>query len=112
MKESKFKTITFPFEGYNFEIMIEYHINMAGIFLIDKNIIKTPSKNVNQQEFYHHLNSLQYAINRSEHDDKIKEILIRELKFNNCSDYDRQFLNKMIALTFLLIASFMVILWI
>jgi len=52
------RTIFYPFEGFEFELEVTFHINMAGIFIEEIKPTNMVKGNYNKQEFYHHLNVL------------------------------------------------------
>ena len=77
------KTIYYNFEGFDFEIVIQYHANPAGIFIEDTQLTNMVKQNVCKQEFYHILSVLRYDIANGRHINKIKQKLISELNLED-----------------------------
>ena len=73
------KTIIFPYEGYNFQILVSYHRTIIGVFLVDMQLTNKVDEPVNSQEFFHTLQQLRTKIIKREFDEEIKTILINTI---------------------------------
>lgn len=78
----KHKTIILPYEGYNFQVLVGYHNNISGIYLVDVTLTNKVSQPVNSQEFFHTLQNLRNKIINKEFDAEIKKILINSISQN------------------------------
>lgn len=77
------RIIHYPFEGFNFELEVSFHTNMAGVFIEEIKPTNMVEGNYNKQDFYHHLAVLRYSIVKGERDKEVKRILTQVL---NCED--------------------------
>lgn len=77
------KTIIFPYEGYNFQILVGYHQTIIGIFLVDMQLTNKVSEPVNNKEFFFTLQEFRTKIIKREFDAEVKRILINSLEDNS-----------------------------
>ena len=97
------QTLEFPFEGYIFELSVEYH-SVGNCIMLDEVIVKNDMApmNVNKQHYYHMLYTLNEKIYYGKLDSEIRMIIINELNYNPIC-YDARKI-KMIILGIVLIA--------
>jgi hypothetical protein len=75
--------INFNFEGYEFELLVEYIGSSVGIIIDNVTTTNILTKNINNQEYTHILHVLRYDLLTGKHRKTIKRILIQELKFRD-----------------------------
>lgn len=73
---NKFSTIEITFEGYSFNVMVEYINFLCFILIKDRALITINTRlNVNKQDFYHIRNVFDYSLKLGEYDKTIKNKL-------------------------------------
>ena len=77
------KTIYYNFEGFDFELIVDYHANTAGIFIVGIEPTNMVRQKVCKQDFYHILSVLRYDIVNGRQVDKIKQKLISDLNLDD-----------------------------
>ena len=83
------KTIYYNFEGFDFELVVDYHANTAGIFIVGIEPTNMVRQKVCKQDFYHILSVLKYDIANGRHVDKIKQKLISALNLDTINNIDK-----------------------
>ena len=89
------KTIYYNFEGFDFELIVDYHANTAGIFIVSVEPTNMVRQDVCKQEFYHILSVLRYDLANGKHKDEIKKKLMIKLNLDdktNVKDKTRNFI--------------------
>ena len=80
------KTIYYNFEGFDFELIVDYHANTAGIFIVGIEPTNMVRQKVCKQDFYHILSVLRYDIVNGKHKDEIKQKLMVKLNLDDKID--------------------------
>jgi len=76
----KTKLITLKFEGYEFDVVIEYYdIDLISLKHFYISMTNTINQDVNRQSYYHHLNLFKKELLKGDRDNEIIKIIKREM---------------------------------